>query len=74
VAEHDRTALSCFVCSAVLSGGNAVGIRFSNRELSPLWGAGLRFWLAAAVLIVVMIVMRLRLPSGRPLVGLCFTG
>ena len=41
-ADRERVALTAFVAQAVLAGGNAVGIRFSNRELAPLWGAGLR--------------------------------
>jgi hypothetical protein len=44
----DRIALACFVSSGVFAGGNAVAVRFSNRELTPLWGAGLRFLLAVA--------------------------
>jgi hypothetical protein len=44
--NRDRVALACFLASAVLAGGNGVSIRFSNRELPPLWGAGLRFALA----------------------------
>ncbi len=45
----DRLALGAFA-GAVLSGGsNFVAVRFSNRELDPLWGAGLRFALAAAI-------------------------
>jgi hypothetical protein len=43
-------ALTAFVTYAVLAGGNAVVVRFSNRELAPPWGAGLRFALAAALL------------------------
>jgi drug/metabolite transporter (DMT)-like permease len=45
------------------------GVRFSNRELAPLWGAGLRFALAAALLVVVMVVLRLAFPRGRALIG-----
>jgi len=63
-----------FVAEAVLAGGNAVGIRYSNRELAPLWGAGLRFSLAAALLIGITIVMRLRLPRGRALAGAILYG
>ncbi|HSJ16974.1 MAG TPA: hypothetical protein VK920_02640 [Solirubrobacterales bacterium] len=48
--DQDRVVLAAFLLSATLAGGNAVGIRFSNRELDPLWGAGLRFSLAAIVL------------------------
>ncbi len=53
----------------MLAGGNAVGIRFSNRELAPLWGASMRFALAAAVFLAVMAVLRLALPRGRALAG-----
>jgi drug/metabolite transporter (DMT)-like permease len=68
--SHDeRVALSAFVTYAVLAGGNAVGVRFSNRELAPLWGAGLRFALAGALLLAVMVVLRLAFPRGRALVG-----
>ena len=52
-----------FVTYAVLADGNAVGVRFSNRELAPLWGAGLRFALAAALLLVVMVLLKLAFPE-----------
>ncbi len=68
-AGGERVALASFVVGSVLAGGNAVGIRFSNRELAPLWGAGLRFSLAAALLIAVMAVLRLAFPRGRALAG-----
>jgi hypothetical protein len=45
-ADRERVALAAFLTTSVLAGGNAVSIRFSNRELAPLWGAGLRFSLA----------------------------
>jgi drug/metabolite transporter (DMT)-like permease len=70
----ERMALVSFVVGAVLAGGNAVAVRFSNRELPPLWGAGLRFSLAAALLLVVMAVMRLSLPRGRALAGALIYG
>jgi drug/metabolite transporter (DMT)-like permease len=68
-SDGERVALTAFVTYAVLAGGNAVGVRFSNRELAPLWGAGLRFALAAALLLAVMAVLRLAFPQGRDLVG-----
>lgn len=70
----DRVVLAAFVTEAVLAGGNAVGVRFSNRELDPLWGAGFRFALAAALLAVLMIVLRLALPRGLALVGALLYG
>jgi drug/metabolite transporter (DMT)-like permease len=65
----DRVALVAFLASCLLAGGNAVSIRFSNRELDPLWGAALRFSLAAVVLLVIMAALRLKLPRGRDLTG-----
>ena len=66
--------LAAFLLSATLAGGNAVGIRFSNRELDPLWGAGIRFSLAAIILLAVMAAMRLQLPEGRALAGTLLFG
>ncbi len=70
----DRVALSSFLGASVLGGGNAVSVRFSNRELAPLWGAGLRFALATAVLLAVMAVLRLEWPRGRALAGAALFG
>jgi len=73
-ADRERVALACFVGNAVLIGGSAVAIRFTNRELAPLWGAGLRFTLAAALLLAVMAVLRQPLPRGRALTGALLYG
>jgi drug/metabolite transporter (DMT)-like permease len=73
-AEGERVALAAFITGSVFAGGNAVGVRFSNRELEPLWGAGLRFALAAALLLAVMAVLRLALPRGRALTGALLFG
>jgi drug/metabolite transporter (DMT)-like permease len=70
----EQTALVAFVAMSILAGGNAVAIRYSNRELEPLWGAGLRFVLATAVLAVLMLVFRLSLPHGRALTGALLYG
>jgi drug/metabolite transporter (DMT)-like permease len=72
--NQERLALAAFLTSSVLAGGNAVAIRYSNRELAPLWGAGLRFSLAASILIIVMAVLRLPIPSGRALTGALLYG
>jgi drug/metabolite transporter (DMT)-like permease len=58
-----------FLLGSVLAGVNPVAIRVSNRELDPLWGAGLRFGAAALLLYGVMLVMRLPFPRGRALFG-----
>jgi drug/metabolite transporter (DMT)-like permease len=68
----DRLALGAFAGAVLVGGSNFVAVRFSNRELDPLWGAGLRFVLAAAVFGVLVAVLRLPLPRGRVL-GLIVT-
>jgi drug/metabolite transporter (DMT)-like permease len=49
-------------------------VRFSNRELAPLWGASLRFALAVAVLGLVVAALRIDLPRGRALTGAVLYG
>jgi drug/metabolite transporter (DMT)-like permease len=70
----DGKALLAFTIGTVLAGGNAVGVRVSNRELEPLWGATLRFALAAALLGAVVAALRLDLPRGRALLGVVLYG
>src|SRR4051795_1738244 len=71
---REGVLVAAFAAIAVLVGGNAVGIRFSNRELDPLWGAGLRFALAATVFGAAMVVLGLELPRGRALTGAVLFG
>lgn len=74
LATGERIALGAFLVASVLAGGNAVGVRFSNRELSPLWGAAFRFALATALLAALMAALRLTLPTGRALTGAMLYG
>ena len=57
----DRLALTAFAGAVLIGGSNFVAVRFSNRELDPLWGAGIRFALAAVVFAV--LVRRCDCPS-----------
>ena len=68
-AEHapDQLALGAFLGAVVIGGSNFVAVRYSNRELDPLWGAGLRFALAALVFGLLVAALRLALPRGRTL-------
>jgi drug/metabolite transporter (DMT)-like permease len=59
--------LSAFVAAVILGGGNFIAVRFSNRELDPFWGAGLRFTLAAGLFVAIALALRLRWPRGRQL-------
>lgn len=72
--DAERTTLGAFFLGSVLAGGNAIGIRFSNRDLEPFWGAGVRFSLAAALLLVLMAALRIRPPRGRALAGAVLFG
>lgn len=64
--SSSRPLTTFFIIGSVLAGANAVGIRFSNRELEPFWGGVLRFATAAVLL---WIVMGLPFPRGRALAG-----
>jgi drug/metabolite transporter (DMT)-like permease len=59
--------LAAFVAAVILGGVNFVGVRYSNEELDPIWGAAFRFGLAAAIFAVLCAALRLRLPRGRAL-------
>jgi drug/metabolite transporter (DMT)-like permease len=72
--RNDRVTVAAFLVGAALAGGNAVAVRFSNRGLDPLWGAGLRFALAAAIFLGVVLVLGLSLPRGRALAGAVLWG
>jgi len=63
----DAFTLAAFIVAVVLGGGNFIAVRFSNRELDPFWGAGLRFTLAAVVFVTIALGLRLRWPTGRHL-------
>ena len=70
----DRLALGAFAGAVVIGGSNFVAIRFSNRELDPIWGAGFRFALAAAVFGLLFASLRLSFPRGRALVLVALNG
>jgi drug/metabolite transporter (DMT)-like permease len=72
--REDGLPLAAFLVGSVLAGGNAVGVRYSNRELDPLWGAGFRFALAAVLLAGLMAALRLSPPRGGALAGAVLYG
>jgi len=73
-ASKSRLVALAFVAETLFAGANGVAIRFSNRELAPIWGAGLRFALAGILIVGVMLVLRLALPRGRSLLGAMLFG
>jgi drug/metabolite transporter (DMT)-like permease len=67
--RQSSATLAAFVVLVVLVGTNLVAIRFTNRELAPLWNAGLRFALAAALFAVIALIRRSQPPTTRVAVG-----
>ncbi|HVR89143.1 MAG TPA: EamA family transporter [Candidatus Limnocylindria bacterium] len=65
----DTTVLLVFALVVLVGGSNFVAVRFSNRELPPFYGAGIRFVGASLLLLALSRAMRLSLPRGRPLAG-----
>lgn len=57
--------LSLFGIAVAIGGVNFLAVRFSNEELAPFWGAGLRFMIAAAIFVTVAIALKLEWPRGR---------
>ena len=66
--------LIAFVLLVFVGGNNAVAVRFSNLELPPFWGAGIRFASAALIFWTVVLVRRTALPKGRALIGALLYG
>ena len=69
-----RLTLAAFVISTILGGGNAIAVRFSNVELPPFFGAGIRFAIASLLLFLFVLCRRLPIPKGRALVGVLIFG
>jgi drug/metabolite transporter (DMT)-like permease len=70
----DRLTLAGFLAIVLLGGFNGVAVRAVDRELAPLWGAGLRFGIGAAVLLVIVAWRRVQFPRGAALVGSALYG
>jgi drug/metabolite transporter (DMT)-like permease len=70
----DRRILLAFVGVVVLAGSNIVAVRFSNRELDPFWGAGVRFMGASLILWMLVARGRYALPRDRALRGAVIYG
>jgi drug/metabolite transporter (DMT)-like permease len=69
-----NAVLAAFVLVVLIGGSNFVAVRFSNRELPPFWGAGLRFAIAGGLLVAVARWRRIRLPLGDTLPGVALFG
>lgn len=70
----DAGTLAAFLICSVIAGANAVAVRVGLTELPPFWGAGIRFLIAAVILLVAALLMRRALPRGRALAGATLYG
>jgi drug/metabolite transporter (DMT)-like permease len=68
-SEIDHLPLVAFVFSTLFVGFNAIGVRYTVLELSPFWGATLRFAPAALILFSLVLLLKLPIPRGRGLLG-----
>ena len=50
-----RWTLVAFLVGAVISSGNPIAVKFSNAEIDPFWGATIRYTLAAALMLVILV-------------------
>ncbi len=66
-SSRERYVFIAFTIEILLAGANGVAIRFSNRELAPLWGASLRFILASVLMIALLFALKKGFPRGRAL-------
>lgn len=73
-SRSNRATLVAFGALVLLVGSNLVAIRYSNRELAPMWGAGLRFALAAVIFGTIVVARGLPFPRGAALAGAALYG
>ncbi|MBI4213745.1 MAG: EamA family transporter, partial [Chloroflexi bacterium] len=66
--------MSVFLVVVLIGGSNFVAVRFSNQELAPFWGAGIRFAAAALLLFALTAVKGLALPRGTALLATLLYG
>jgi drug/metabolite transporter (DMT)-like permease len=65
---------AAFVATVFIGGANFVAVTYSNMELPPLFGAALRFALAAMILLVLIRLRGLPLARGRAARGAALYG
>jgi drug/metabolite transporter (DMT)-like permease len=68
-----RPALA-FIVAVLASGLNYIGVRYSNDELAPFWGAAIRTGVAAVIMLALTVSLRVGLPRGSALAGAAIFG
>jgi len=66
--------LAAFLVFVLIAGANAVAVRFVLHEMGPFWAAAVRFAVAGAILVVVMVATGRSLPKGDRMVGTVLFG
>jgi drug/metabolite transporter (DMT)-like permease len=70
----DRKTYTAFFLAMVIGGANFIAVSLSNKELPPLFGATLRFALAALIFFLIARARRIPLAGGRDVVGAMIYG
>ncbi len=73
-SRDDRLVLAALIGTVIIGGSNFVAVKFSNFELPPFWGAGIRFFAAAVLFLIIVVARRIELPKGRALLGTVIYG
>ena len=71
---RDQLVLTALIGFVIIGGSNFVAVKFSNFELPPFWGAGIRFFAAAMLFALVVALRGIELPKGRALFGTVIYG
>ena len=69
-----RSVLIAFMLTVLFAGNNAIAVRFSNAELPPFFGAAIRLAIAALILFIMVLALRLPLPDRHGLLGAILFG
>lgn len=73
-ARPDRSVLIAFLLFILVGGGASVAIRMTYAELPPFWAGASRFALAGLVLWGIVLLRRMKVPTGRALAGAVLFG
>lgn len=74
VASYDVRTWGAFLAAIVIGGANFVGVSYSNMTLPPLYGAAVRFAMAAVLFFGFAQLWRVELARGRDALGAAVYG
>jgi O-acetylserine/cysteine efflux transporter len=70
----DNATLAAFAATILIGGTNSIAVRVQLRELTPFWGAALRFGIATLVLGTIVLLTRRALPRREHRLGVFLYG